>query len=142
MKSVLTVGLCRRDRNDLKEILAPLRWRIQTAAGYADACLHLQSGHFISVFCEPVLSDGDWKDILRHLRLSGAPPPLIVTSQLADVGLWAEVLNLGGFDVLLTPFERTHLLYVAGQAARHAAFQPKANAVCNLSSTLETVKVT
>ncbi len=32
-------------------------------------------------------------------------PNLIVTSRLADEGLWAEVLNLGGYDVLAQPFD-------------------------------------
>jgi len=33
-----------------------------------------------------------------------APPPVIVTSRVADERMWAEVLNLGGYDVLATPF--------------------------------------
>ena len=39
-------------------------------------------------------------------------PNLVVTSRLADDRLWAEVLNLGGWDVLSTPFEAAELIRV------------------------------
>ena len=45
-----------------------------------------------------------------------APPKLIVSSRLADHRLWAEVLNLGGFDVLMTPFETEEVLRVTSSA--------------------------
>jgi hypothetical protein len=32
--------------------------------------------------------------------------------------LWAEVLNLGGYDVLLKPFDRAEVVRVAGMAWR------------------------
>lgn len=41
-----------------------------------------------------------------------APPNLIVSSRLADARLWVEVLNLGGFNVLVTPFETEEVLRV------------------------------
>lgn len=40
------------------------------------------------------------------------PPNLIVFSRLADESLWAKVLNLGGFDVLMMPFEPEEVLRV------------------------------
>jgi len=48
--------------------------------------------------------------------MAAAPPLLIVASRLADERLWAEVLNLGGYDVLLKPFEPAELRRVIGNA--------------------------
>jgi hypothetical protein len=45
-----------------------------------------------------------------------APPNLLVFSRLADESVWAKVLNLGGFDVLLTPLEPEEVLRVAFSA--------------------------
>lgn len=42
--------------------------------------------------------------ILRHAQAQSQPPKLIVASRLADERLWAEVLNLGGYDLLVKPF--------------------------------------
>ena len=41
---------------------------------------------------------------------------LIVTSRLADASLWAEVLNLGGYDLLAKPFNRQEVRHVLTSA--------------------------
>jgi hypothetical protein len=47
------------------------------------------------------------------------PPQLIVTSRTADESLWAEVLNIGGYDVMALPFERLEVERVIASASRH-----------------------
>jgi DNA-binding response OmpR family regulator len=58
------------------------------------------------VIAKSDLPDGRWQEMLDHLRRLMRPPLLIVTSRTADEHLWAEVLNVGGYDVLAQPFER------------------------------------
>jgi DNA-binding response OmpR family regulator len=65
------------------------------------------------LLCERDLADGNWEDLLNATAGMPAPPNLIVFSRLADESLWAKVLNLGGFDVLLTPFEPEEVLRIA-----------------------------
>jgi hypothetical protein len=62
------------------------------------------------VICERSLPDGEWKDLL------GKTPRLIVTSYAADESLWAEVLNLGGYDVLAQPFDEQEVRRVVALA--------------------------
>jgi DNA-binding response OmpR family regulator len=45
--------------------------------------------------------------------------PVIVASTCADERLWAEVLNLGGFDVLSKPFDRKEVLWAVELAHAH-----------------------
>jgi len=45
------------------------------------------------------------------------PPKFIVSSRLADEYLWVEVLNLGGHNVLSTPFDAREVSYVVRYAA-------------------------
>jgi DNA-binding response OmpR family regulator len=47
------------------------------------------------------------------------PPFLIVTSRLADERLWAEVLNLGAYDVLAKPFESKEVVRIVSLAWLH-----------------------
>jgi DNA-binding response OmpR family regulator len=56
--------------------------------------------------------DGNWENLLKATARLPAPPNLIVFSRLADESLWARVLNLGGFDVLMTPFEPEEVLRI------------------------------
>ena len=51
------------------------------------------------------LADGTWQDLLVALADFSPPPVVVVASRLGDETLWAEVLNIGGYDLLLTPFE-------------------------------------
>ena len=93
----------------LREILAELSWEFRTAANCLQAREQLRRNRVTVVFCESKLGDGTWKDILAHIRDQGQPPLLIVTSRVADEYLWAEVLNLGGYDVLAKPFSQTEI---------------------------------
>jgi hypothetical protein len=43
-------------------------------------------------------------------------PAFIVTSRLADAGLWAEVLHLGGYDLLAQPFCAQEVIWAVGNA--------------------------
>jgi hypothetical protein len=46
-----------------------------------------------------------WKHLLRQIALLVHPPLLIVSYQPVSHCFWSEVLNLGGYDVLVKPFE-------------------------------------
>ena len=53
--------------------------------------------------CEHDHADGNWEDLLNITTSLPAPPNRIVFSRLAEGSLWAKLLHLGGFDVLMTP---------------------------------------
>ncbi len=68
----------------------------------------LATGVVISA-CE--LPDANWKEALQEMQRKSVLLPMIVVSRLADERLWAEVLNLGGYDVLATPFDTKEVLH-------------------------------
>ena len=69
------------------------------------------------VVCE-VRENGDWQQLLADAQ--AAQCLILVVSRHADERLWAEVLNLGGFDVLALPFDRDELSRVLSSALRHS----------------------
>jgi len=70
------------------------------------------------VVTERDLPAGNWKDVLAAIQRLPQTPLLIVTARLADEHLWAEVLHLGGYDVLSQPFQVAESLWVFGNAWR------------------------
>ncbi len=62
------------------------------------------------------LSDGTWRDLLHETSRLQDAPNLIVTSRLADERLWADVLNAGGYDLLLMPFDSDEVVRILTQA--------------------------
>ena len=98
-------------------------WPAHRVRNCLEMALHLHGSHPCVVVCERDLADGDWKDVLEVTASLPIPPPVIVTSRLADERLWAEVINLGGFDVLAKPLDRQEVNWVLNFAWEHWAAQ-------------------
>jgi len=75
------------------------------ASSCAEAVQWLGRVRFAAVICDDILPDGGWRDVLSEAARIDTPPPVIVTSRLADERLWAAVLDSGGFDVLAKPLD-------------------------------------
>jgi DNA-binding response OmpR family regulator len=100
------------------DILRPAGWSVECASSYAQAARYLERQETPVVIAACDLPDGNWKTLLNLLTRMAFPPKLIVTAKLADDRLWAEVLNLGGFDVLAQPFYRGEVTRAVGHACR------------------------
>lgn len=103
-------------------------WPAHRLSNCLDVALHLSSSHPCVVICERDLGDCDWKHIVEVTASLPDPPPVIVTSRLADERLWAEVLNFGGFDVLAKPLDAHEVRRVVSFAWEHwvdRAFPPQ-----------------
>lgn len=117
--SALMVGEYETERILVHDVFRKLSWRLFEARDRRRA-LDCLDRHPVQV----VLADGGpqpwtWKRVLNDLRQLAHPPQLIVTSRVADDSLWAEVLNIGGYDVLARPFEADELERVVAAARRH-----------------------
>jgi len=75
-----------------------------------DGMALLRDHHVPVVICDAGLRGGGWHALLEELADWPAPPALIVSSRLADEQLWAEVLNLGGYDVLRQPLDEREVM--------------------------------
>lgn len=62
------------------------------------------------------LRDGSWRDIRAAMRSLGMDHPIVVVSCLADEHMWAEVLVVGGFDLMAPPFQPEEVLEMSAHA--------------------------
>jgi DNA-binding response OmpR family regulator len=120
----LAVGEFHQDRPLLHDLFRDLGWRLFEASNRRRAIQCLERNVVHVVLAESDLPNWNWKKILRDIRRLAPPPQLIVTSRTADDYLWAEVLNIGGYDVLPQPFERDEVERVVASAHRHHGFPP------------------
>lgn len=107
--TVLSVSPAAEDDQHLNTIGKQAAWTLLRSHDLPAALALLKQHCVPVVLCERDLPSGTWLDLLKHLRNEIDPPMLIVTSRLADDCLWAEALNLGAFDVLARPFDRTEV---------------------------------
>jgi DNA-binding NtrC family response regulator len=110
--AVLAVSPWSADLLRLREILSPRNWKLHEGSDCGEALALLRGQSFPVLLCERYHADGSWKDLSAATAGLPAPPNLIVFSRQADESLWAEVLNMGGFDVLITPFQPEEVLRV------------------------------
>jgi DNA-binding response OmpR family regulator len=93
------------DKVPLQDMFDRFNWLLHRVSTCSEAFTYLDNNDPAVVICERDLPDGDWKFVLNRFESLPTPPNLIVTSRLANDGFWAEVLNLGGYDVLVQPFD-------------------------------------
>ena len=103
-ETVLAVSLSRADHDVLAALFERLPWKLTIAATLAEGIRYAMSERVRVVICEREWPGGNWQMLFDKIRELTHPPRLIVVSKVADESLWAEVLNLGGYDVLPTPF--------------------------------------
>ncbi len=107
------------DQSSLREIFCHCKWSLHFIEVRRHVRILIDELAVGVVVSECRLPDGDWKDVLQELQRRPLAPPLIVASRLADERLWAEVLSLGGYDVLTTPFRPDEVIHSVSLAWRH-----------------------
>jgi DNA-binding NtrC family response regulator len=115
-RAILFVSPLEEDHGSLRKILHHAKWEIHDAYSYREAlaCLHVTE--IGVVITERDLPGHCWQDLLDTAAKMCHGPNLVVSSRFADERLWAEVLNLGGYDVLYTPFEASEAMRVISLA--------------------------
>jgi DNA-binding response OmpR family regulator len=109
---VLLISSLSDNQGPLLHVFDQSNWLLHRVSTCREALTYLSDSDTAVVICERDLPDGDWKLVLNRFDSLPAPPNLIVTSRLANDELWAEVLNLGGYDVLAQPFDAQEVYHV------------------------------
>jgi len=117
--AVLAVSPLPADRLQLRAILSQGSWKLHEASTCGEAVAFLRDHSVPVLLSDRDHADGNWEELLNAMATLSAPPKLIVFSRLADESFWAEVLNMGGFDVLMKPFQPEEVLRVTFAAWSH-----------------------
>lgn len=104
------------DHDSLSGILRSHECNLHWSRTCGEAVSFLREHRVGVIIASTGLPDGTWKSLLSEISLSADAPNLIVTSRLADERLWAEILNLGGYDLLVVPYDADEVLRIAVQA--------------------------
>jgi DNA-binding response OmpR family regulator len=127
---ILAVFHTHEDRESLGQLFRGFQWEAEfvvNTAGLGNTVHHFRPD---VVLTDSSLPEGEcWKDVLRFAQETSDKLPVIVSSRLADERLWAEVLNLGGYDLLVKPFIATEVRNVVSMACRARRNQPVASLI-------------
>ena len=115
---VLAASPLVEDYTSLQALFHYPNWRVHSASTYQEAEAALRENQVgVVICCESIFPDGhSWTELLDVAQAMKPPPPLLVADRLADDWLWAEVLRLGAFDLLMKPFDATEVFRVVSLA--------------------------
>ena len=114
--TVLAVGSSKIETEELRQIFRRSNWVMLEAGDTQEAITLLKQMPIGVVVCQGQHNHSGWKELLRELSYLPKPPHLVVSSKDADDSLWAEVLNLGGYDVLVRPYDPREVVRVLSLA--------------------------
>lgn len=124
--TLLAVTSVAEDCASLSSILRPPFWNLRWMRTLGEARIALHTALIGAVISEVSFVDGHgWRDLLREIQDMADPPPLIVAGCEGNESLWAEVLNLGGWDLLMKPFDSKEVLQVLRMACRVREFEQR-----------------
>src|ERR1700675_1537848 len=61
------------------------------------------------VVTDPRVHAGDWRRVLEIVEQGRRKIEVVVCSRLGDSKLWLDVLEQGGYDVLVQPYQREEI---------------------------------
>lgn len=103
-KGILFVSPSAGDAGVVAEMLNPLSIPLEHAPDLRLARVKLDAERFGVILTESRLPDGTWQDILDLVDEEKLAAAVVVTHPFADVRLWADVLDMGAYDLLPQPF--------------------------------------
>lgn len=114
--SALLISPFEQDHRILRSIFREQGWSFFGTRSLESALAGLQRSAASVVITEKDLPAGNWKDVLDAMLCLPDAPLVVVSSLQADNYLWAEALNLGAYDVLAKPIDRTEVIRVCNSA--------------------------
>ncbi|MBM3774286.1 MAG: response regulator [Acidobacteria bacterium] len=110
----------------LESMLTHSNWMVRRALDGREALACLDQSDIPVILCDSDVPEGDWRDLLEASQRLRDPPCFILLSP-HNLALWAELLNLGGHDLLEQPLNASEFYKVVGSACRIWRDERKAN---------------
>jgi len=114
----------REDALRLSQMLRALPLALDHVGTVAQARTRLRQAEYDVILTESALPDGTWLDVLHLTRETPREAEVIVTDPHADARFWAEVLNLGAYDMLAQPFYEPEVRRILYNACSRPSSEP------------------
>jgi DNA-binding response OmpR family regulator len=115
---ILAVCAAEEDFISLRHIFSHSNWHFERVCSCGEALDRLRRQPSPVIICARHLPDGTWREVLAEVSRMECPSRVIVTAHPSDESLWAEVLDLGAYDLLGKPFEPSEVIRVVSLAWR------------------------
>lgn len=112
----------------LRQVAKVLGWELTQCTTCRAGLDRLDEKHPPVVVCDEQLGDGSWKTVMEAVHKLEVRPNVVVVSASPGDSLWAETLNWGAYDLLISPYnagEAYRLITLAWEAKQRQMAPPK-----------------
>ena len=103
-----------------------------------EAAALLPDSTFSLIFCQDKLEDGTYQDLLRVLKRPSKTRFVVVSSDNEVDEKYNEAVELGAFDMIVSPYNRTDVQWVIIRAMQDEAGRPGSRRSAGLKNVNET----
>ena len=122
MKAKILLVMPPQRRDVLMNYLEEAGMEVSFARNCREALRKLNEGlHYDLVLVDSRISGGSWREILQFVRDTRTPYEVIICSRFGDEQLWAEMIEMGAFDLIPEPYDRLEVLRIL-QAALESQY--------------------
>lgn len=117
---VLVASSSMENRRSLLRILEPLSLNVISCSALRQAQEVLSRQEVLLVFCDEVLGDGSYRDLLLADKVRRGNLRVVVTIRTGEWDEYLEAMRLGAFDAVRCPLHPTDIELVLLRAARES----------------------
>jgi DNA-binding NtrC family response regulator len=107
-------------RRSLLRILEPLLLNVISCSALDQAKEVLSRQEVLLVFCDELLGDGSYRDLLLANKVRRGQLRVVVTARTGEWDEYLEAMRLGAFDAIRFPLHPTDIELVVLRAARES----------------------
>lgn len=99
------------ERDTLERVFRAQGWSLTTADSLGRGLSAPANSGPVMVILDRDLASPDWRPAVRQFASHRNCACVILVSRVVDDYLWEEVINHGGYDVLVKPFQERELVH-------------------------------
>jgi DNA-binding response OmpR family regulator len=116
--SILALSIPLEDRFFLERLGEQHNWALRFADSPQDGFRMAAQNYFELILCDRHQSGYPWREVMDRLAATSPRSCILLVSPVNDSHLWSDVLQQGGYDVLIRPLREKAVLHSIDAAVR------------------------
>lgn len=115
---ILALSMPLEDRFLLERLGKQHGWELRFTSAPREGFALAARDHFDLILCDRTQDGYPWREVMERLAASSPRSCILLVSPVNDDYLWGDVLQQGGYDVLIRPFREKAVLQSIDAAVR------------------------
>ena len=115
---ILVLSMSLEDRFVLERLGKQHDWELQFTSSPREGVRLASQSHFELILCDRNQPGYPWREVMDRLAACSPRSCILLVSPVSDDNLWRDVLQRGGYDVLIRPLREESALHAVEAVLR------------------------